>query len=277
MSKHIIQRGDADFVWSKEIEREDTTLLVFHQGEMGFSSFLAGMGLIGEEKCICRIFSKLHNVGAFNSAPEPTFPEWRLFQRHNVDGRRFFILRLTHAHPLPDSEFNDHTWLYTYPVVRDIVMELSERGVDELVYLTSNLLQSVGGYDDEYATLEDEDVAVYDYINHEENALTLEGVEIEKQIVLAAPSWTFACIFKNFCTNEIRGVWIAIGGRNVEDFIDTKTTDSLLYYCDFVLGLDNNKPKVEEYINVLNDFEHLARPFDLDRAMADAGVDDYHV
>jgi len=277
MSKHLSQKNAVDFVWSGDIEVEDTTLVIFHQGEMGFSSFLAGMGLIGEEKCICRIFSKLHKVGAFNTAPDPTFPEWRLFQRRNADGRRFFILRVTHSHPLPDSEFADNTWLYTYPIVRDIVLEMNDCGVNEMVYLTTNLLQTIGDYDNEYATLETEEIGVFDYINHEDDPLTLTGRVIEKQLVLAAPSWTFASIFKNFCMNEIRGVWIVIGGRSVKDFIDTKTTDALLYYCDFVLGLDYNKAKVEEYIEVLNDFEQLARPFDLDRAMADAGVDDYHV
>ncbi len=269
----ISQRGDTDFVWSDDLEAEPTTILIFHQGEMGFASFIAGMGLIGEEECVCRVFSKLHNVGAFNNAPEPIFPEWRIFQRRNEDGRRFFILRITHAHPLPDSEYQDHTWLYTYPIVRDVVMEMNEYGVDEMVYLTSNLLQNIGDYDEEYATFGSDDVAVYDYMNHEENALTLEGEEIDKQIVLACPSWPFASIFKNFSTaTPIRGVWITICAKTMSEFIDRESADALLHYADFVLGLNHDKKKAQEYVEIIEDFSQMTEPFDLDRAMADSGM-----
>ncbi len=270
--KHITQRSDADFIWQNDnLQSEPSSLIVFHQGEMGFASFIAGMGLIGEEKPVCKIFSKLHKVGAFNSAPEPTFPEWRMFETRNEDGRRFFILRITHAYPLPDSDVADHVWLYTYPIVRDIVMEMNQHGVDELVYLTTNMLQAVNKVaPDEYISIDDGDVALFDYVNHEEEIQTINGKDtLERQIILAPPSWPFASVFKNFCTNDIRGVWIAIGGNTKTGFIDEETSLSLLKYCKDVLGLSYSKSKVEEYIGVLRDFEHLTQPFDLDRAMAD--------
>jgi len=273
--RKIVNRQDCDFVYDKPIEDDadsgGATLLVFHQGEMGFASFIAGMGLIGEGKPVCKMFSKLHKVGAFNQAPEPTYPEWRLFETYNVDGRRFFILRITHACPLPDSENGDHVWLYTYPIVRDIVMELNQYGVNEMIYLTSNMLESVGSFaPDEYITVGSDDVALFDYVNHEDDITTMSGeTSLGRQIILAAPSWPFASIFKNFCTNDIRGVWIAIGSKTQGDFIDTDTGYSLLRYCKDVLGLNYSKSKVEEYIGVLRDYEHMTAPFNLDRAMAD--------
>jgi len=279
-SKLVNQQKDVDFVWAKsKLNKEPTTLLVFHQGESGFASFLAGMGLIGEEKPICKIFSKLHSVGAFNSAPEPTFPEWRLFETRNEDGKRFFILRITHAHPLPDSEANDHVWLYTYPIVRDIILELNGLGVDELVYLTTNLLQSAElsqSDEEEYAMIPIHDVAVYDYINHKNNAMTIEGEDIDKPIILAPPAWPFASVFKAMCVNEIKGIWIAIGGRDNAQFIDKETSESLLNYCNSVLGLSYSKSKFEEYEKVLQGFENYTKPFDMDRHLADSGKDMMH-
>jgi hypothetical protein len=127
---------------------------------------------------------------------------------------------------------------------------------------------------DEYITVDDGDVALFDYVNHEDSIQTTKGINSEdKQIILAPPSWPFASVFKNFCTNEIRGVWLAIGGKTHGDFIDEDTGHSLLQYCEDVLGLSYSKSKVDEYINVLKDFEHLTQPFDLDRAMADSTRD----
>ena len=269
-SKKIIsQRTDTDFVWTRTIDSEETTLVIFHQNERGFATFLAGMGLIGDLKPVCRIFSKLMDIDAYNSAPDPTFPEWRLFETRNEDGRRYLILRITHAQALPESKANDHSWLYTYPIVRDITLELSYYGVDELVYLTTNVLQGAINYDyDSLASVSPSDVAVFDYINHEDEVLTTKGKVIEEDIILACPSWTFGSVFKNFCTNEIRGVWIVIGGYNGTTFIDSATSDTLLEYAKNVLGLEADRKTIAKLTDVLCDLEVMTNPANLDRLLA---------
>ena len=265
----ISQRESADFVWNRQLDNEDTTLLVFHQNERGFASFLAGMGLIGDERPVCRVFSKLFQVEAYNSAPDPTFPEWRLFETRNMDGRRFFILRITHSYPLPEPHAPDHTWLYTYPILRDIVMELNRYGVNELAYLTTNLLQGSLNYNyEELANIPSSEVGVFDYINHEDEVLTLNGDYIDRDLVLSCPSWTFGAVFKNFCTNPLRGVWLVIGGYNPTTFIDTKSADSLVDYCDIVLGLKAEPRIMRKLTDILCDLEDLTSPTNLDRILA---------
>ena len=70
---NIRQETDTDFVWHTDTEPvvEDTKLIVFHQNEKGFASFQTGMGLIGSRKPVLGIFSKLFDVSAYNSIPEP--------------------------------------------------------------------------------------------------------------------------------------------------------------------------------------------------------------
>ena len=268
---------ETDFVWLKDLEEAPTTLLVFHQGEMGFASFIAGMGLIGEEEPVCKIFSKMHNVGAFNNIPSPTYPEWRLFERMNEDGRRFLILRLTHAHPLPDSEIGDSTWIYTYPVVRDIITELNQYGVDEMVYLTSNLLQSLSEYDDEYVELSEDEIAIFDYQDPEMSMVTLDGKVIDKQIVLAAPSWTFGSVFQSFSTaDEIRGNYIVICGKSKSVIIDRDSADSLLGYAESVLGLNYSEDKVIEYVGIITDLTNMAKSAGANVFNHDSGHDFSH-
>ena len=75
-------------MWTKNPTHEPTTLITFYQGEQGFASFVAGMGLIGDEEPVAKIFSKLHSVDPMNTFPDPTFPEWRMYERRNDDGRR---------------------------------------------------------------------------------------------------------------------------------------------------------------------------------------------
>ena len=58
----------------KKPTHEPTTLITFYQGEQGFASFVAGMGLIGDEEPVAKIFSKLHSVDPMNTFPDPTFP-----------------------------------------------------------------------------------------------------------------------------------------------------------------------------------------------------------
>ena len=267
---HISQYKDVDFVWKKDIDiGDESTLVVFHQNEKGFAPFMAGMGLIGDEEAVCHIYSKLFDIPAYNTAPEPTFPEWRLYSIYNAQGRRFFILRMTHIYPLPVSGGGDNTWIYTYPILRDIILELNEYGVNELVYLTTNQMQSAIGYEtNAYATLDPQEVAVYDYCLPEEDPMTTTGLVIEKDVVLPSPVWTFPSLFLNFCTNVIRGCWVALGYSDRQTFIDRATAEQLLKYCDKTFGLDNPcLDRMDKLESLLLELEELTDVPTLDRIM----------
>ena len=213
----ITQKKDVDFVWKDIITNEPSTLMVFHQNEKGFAPFLAGMGLVGEGEPICHIYSKLFDVPAYNTAPEPTFPEWRLY----------------------------------------------------CIYLTTNQMQSAIGYEAQtYAMLDPTDVAVFDYCLPEEDPMTTTGLVVEKDVVLPSPVWTFPSLFLNFCTNTIKGCWVALGFSDRENFVDTGTANQLLKYCAKTYGLDNpSTERMEKLESLLLELEELTDVPTLDRLM----------
>lgn len=265
--KEITQRSETDFVWYDKpmnhthlleigMASPTSTLLVFNQGESGFSSMIAGMGLVGEEEYICKIYSKLHNINAYNTVPNPTFPEWRLYRKFNQNGDRFFILRITNSHILPQhNSKTDNCWIYTYPIIRDIVLELNQFNIDELIYLTTNLIP-----------LDTEtDVSVFDYLEKHESPITLKGKEMQDEVILGSIGWSFASIFKDFCIPhsgvDISGVWVVIGNSG-HNFIDTETSSKFLDFCFTSYELNHNDEKVAEVVEILEDLEHLSDHFD---------------
>ena len=280
--KIIELNTDADIVWNKDVEKESTTLIVFNQNEKGYASFITGMGLIGDEKPIARIFSRLHQVEPFNNYPEPIFPEWRLFETRNTLGRRFFILRITHTFPVHHDDESSISWLYTYPIIKNIIMSLNNKGVDSLCYLTVNLMQeystSVHGF------IGENEVGIFDYMNHEEPivlwdsnaAVRSKAIRLLKEdIVMPLPVWTFGSVFKNFCTNTIKENITMIGGRDQNTFVNEEIQKTLAHTIVKRYGLEIDGEKEKYLTGLLSDLEHLTKPLSLDRAMIEYGGDDF--
>ena len=176
---------------------------------------------------------------------------------------------MTHVYPLPSVGGGDNTWIYSYPILRDIVLELNAFGVDELVYLTTNQMQSSIGYEPQnYAMLDPTDVVIYDYCLPEEDPMTTHGLVIEKDVVLPSPVWTFPSVFLDFCTNCIKGCWIALGYSDRNLFIDRDTAEELINYCAQTFGLtEASKSRMDKLESLLLELEELTDIPTLDRIM----------
>jgi len=286
MKINIVENyGDTDIVWNKiygeHTSKVPTTLIVFNQNEKGYASFITGMGLIGDEKPVARIFSRLHQVEPFNNYPEPVFPEWRLFEKKNKEGRRFFILRVTHTFPIHSDDESSISWLYTYPIIRDIVLALNNKGVDSLCYLTVNLMQEFSTTT--HGMIHENQIGIFDYMNHEDDiqlitkyndtneTLFRTKTKLKEDIVMPLPVWGFGSVFKNFCTNTIKENITVIGGRDRNTFVNEETQETLSWWMREHYKLETDQGK-ENYLTVLlSDLEHLTKPLSLDRAMVEFG------
>lgn len=252
MSKVIDSRGDTDFVWKQETGVEPTTLIAFYQNEQGFASFIAGASLVGEEEAVCSIFSKLHQVEPMNTIPAPTFPEWRLYELRNEDGRRYFVLRINHAY-IPSPE-KTKAWLYNYPVFRDIITVLSEKGVDELVYLTANIMQEY--IFSEQPQIPSDELLVYDYDEKDDTLYLTDGSSIDSMdLDVPPPSWIMTACFEKFCSNPIRGNYLVMCAHTSTTFINENEADRLLLFLEEVHGLPYNDKYKTELLSVLYDAE----------------------
>ena len=249
---------DTDIVWvNGKPEEEPTHLVVFNQNEVGFCPFITGMGLIGKEEPIAKIYSRLHSAPALNHIPEPLFPEWRLYQRRNDEGERFFILRLTHfadIEPSLEDTANKGVWIYSYPVVRDVVMALDQLGVDTLSYLATDTM-SLYSTSNTTESINEGEIAVFDYVFREESAMTTGGRIIGKDIILTTPAWLFPEIFTSFSTKDEIGAWIVIAASSY-NLIDKSSIETMKEYCDDVLGLSCDEERLDTVMSALFDFSH---------------------
>ena len=268
---NIRQETDTDFVWHTDTEPvvEDTKLIVFHQNEKGFASFQTGMGLIGSRKPVLGIFSKLFDVSAYNSIPEPAFSEWRMYETFTKSGKRVWVLRLTHIHNPPKNNMGDHTWLYTYPVVRDVIKHLTGFGVNELIYMTANQVQASMGYDrTTYINLDTSDLAIMDYNKADEDTFAVNqyGDEYQLDLVTVVPAWHFCSLFSSFCGNNKSNLLVHCGIDN-KNFVDEKSSATLSAYLqdehDIWFSYDG-KEQIQKIQSLLHDIETLTEARVLD-------------
>ncbi len=250
--KVIDSRGDTDFIWTHEVKAEPTTLITFYQNEQGFASFIAGASLVAENRPVCSILSKLHQVEAMNTIPAPTFPEWRIYELRNEDGRRYFVLRINHAY-IP-TQGNKKSWLYNYPIFRDIMTVLSEKGVDELVYLTANIMQEY--IFQEQAQIPSDELLVYDYDEKDETLYLTDGSDLGFQdLDIPPPSWIVAECFEKFNTNPVRGNYIVMCAHTATTFINEVEAERLLQYLEDTHALLYDENYKSELLEVLYDAE----------------------
>ena len=252
MKKVIQTLGETDFVWHREVPVEPTTLITFYQNEAGFASFIAGASLVGEHKPVCSILSKLHQVEPINALPAPIIPEWRMYELRNEDGRRYFILRINHAYiPSPQQS---KTWLYNYPVFRDIMMVLSEKGVDESIYVTANVMQEYI-FSDQLQIPTDE-LLVYDYDEKDESLYLTDGTEIQHvEVDLPPPSWICASAFEHFNSNPVRGNYIVMSSHTGMTFVNEREAETILQYFEDTHALLPDENYKRELLEVLNEAE----------------------
>ena len=272
MVLHLTE-GETDFIWHHQNRKyanapEPTTLIVFQQNERGFAAFQAAMGIIGTKEPVCSIFNKLFDVSCFNSAPEPSFPEWRLYETYNSDGKRVWLLRLTNTHPIPKMNHQDNTWLYTYPVVRDVLKHLTPRGIDSLVYITANQIQTSLGYEKEtYISLYEQQLAIYDYSSERDEVTDQTWTPFTKDLITTAPSWIFCHLFKIFNPKANINELVFCSCSEME-FVDRRARNTLLDYLvdTYKVVIDEDgKEQMDEVENILSDIEGLTQAKILDR------------
>jgi len=278
---NIIEAKDADFIWHTDREpvRESTKLVVFHQNEKGFATFQTGMGIVGSRLPCLSIFSKLFDISSFNSIPEPAFPEWRMYETCTKNGKRVWVLRLTHIHALPKNNSADHSWLYTYPVVRDVIRHLSNYGVDEMIYMSANQMQASFGYDRQsYISLSPSDLAIMDYNDTSDDALVVNefGDEYHQDLITVAPAWHFCTLFNSFCGNTNTNLLVYCG-VDKKEFVDEASARTLTRYLqekhDIWFSFDG-KEQVSKVQDLLHDIETLTEARVLDNLQGGA-LDDW--
>jgi len=247
----IEQKQNLDLVWTdNKPKKEATHLLVYHQAEHGSATAMVGRALIGEERPIAKLYSNLMQTAGINFIPAPTWPEYRLYEVYNNNGERFFILRIPALYPVHASllpQANPMTWLYTYPIVRDIVMTLGEYGVNRMTYLTTNLFKHHADFF-EYGNVEHGEVVTYDFVTLADEVEKYYGdtaVEVQDDFAIAPNVWIWCDVFATFSKFAVSSN-VLLGSAS-PSFVDTDTADTMLNYLYNTHGLHHDEEALEDF------------------------------
>ncbi len=246
------QKTSLDVLWTDEKpKKEKTHLIVYHQAEHGAATALAGRALIGSVRPIAKLYSNLMQTGSINFIPAPFWPEYRLYEVYNNNGERFFILRVPALRPVEPSllpHANPMTWLYTYPVVRDIVLALSDCGVNRMTYLTTNLFKHHYEFED-YGDVKHGEIVQYDFVDLAEEVEKYYGdtsIEVEDDFAIAPNVWIWCDVFASFCNSPPQFSEVLLGSAS-PSFVDTDTADTMLNYLESNYGLGYDEMALEEF------------------------------
>jgi len=260
----IESRMNVDMVWTDEKpEKENTHLIVYYQQEHGFATALAGRALIGEQEPIAKIYSNLMTVNAVNYIPAPFWPEYRLYETYNNKGERFFILRIPNLHPVEPTmrpNANPMVWLYTYPIVRDIIMLLNEVGVNRMSYLTSNLFTFHREFED-FGDVEHGHIVEYDFVRLADEVEKMHGdtmVDTHDDFVVQPNVWIWCDLFATFCENTPRFSEVLLGGVGT-DFMDSDVADTFLNHLRLKYGLNHDEEALEEMSLKLSEMKTMTQ------------------
>lgn len=260
----VESKMSVDMVWTDEKpEKKPTHLIVYYQQEHGYASALAGKGLIGKQEPIAKIYSNLMTVNAINYIPSPFWPEYRLYEVYNNNGERTFILRIPNLHPVAADirpHANPMVWLYTYPIVRDIVMLLNDVGVNRMTYLTSNLFKYHPDFDD-FGEIEHGHVVEYDFTrltDEVEKRHNGTSVQVNDDFVIAPNVWIWCDVFASFCSNTPRFSEVILGHVGT-GFVDSDTADTMLRHLGEKYGLNYDEEALEDLSYKLNEMGKATR------------------
>ena len=278
----IESRMNVDLVWTDEKpEKKATHLIVYYQQEHGYATALAGRALIGQQEPIAKIYSNTMTVNAVNYIPAPFWPEYRLYETYNHNDERFFILRIPNLHPV-DTTMRPHAnslvWLYTYPIVRDIVMLLNEVGVNRMSYLTSNLFKFHREFED-FGEVEHGHIVEYDFVRLADEVEKMFGdtkIEENEDYAVAPNVWIWCDVFASFCANTPRFSEVLLGSVGT-GFMDSDAADTFLNHLHLKYGLNYDEEALESLSSKLSEMKKLSH-INMDDVLAKADgfiSDDY--
>ena len=250
---------EIDVLWTDRrwpVVREDCRAIAFMQHEPTFSTFVSGMGAIGNREPIARIYSRHLCVEPFNHIPEVMEPCWMLY---DIDGT--LLLRLTNWMP-PVSPDDTTNWLFSYPAIRDMTCLLIDLGVTSLGMLTTLLTTDtpLDPLDDNGA------VIVYDFMND----TMLGGLNLlgGGELALTTPCWLFNYLFSKIMAHY---------DGDAESYLCVVKTDTtgldenaIQHFVDYyqqVYGIEcdlEEMNKVRSLLISIDEDGNFTSPFDID-------------
>ena len=137
-----MQQKTVDIYWDN-LEEEPciSKVIVFNENEHGHAGYLAMKSIVGDAKPDGLIMSHLVSNIVFNQTKDPAEVGWELYllPDPHIENSCIGVINInewptTTLFPLDESK---GTWIYIYPVVRDLLMALKNYGAKYLCFFSA--------------------------------------------------------------------------------------------------------------------------------------------
>jgi hypothetical protein len=241
---------DIDILWEDGFKKDSCdTGIVFMQNEPGFATFLATMGVVGDEEPVARIYSKLLAIEPQNAIPEIAEPCLMLY---NIDDH--IILRLVNLMP-PNSPIDMTNYLWHYPLARDLASVLCEIGVTKLFTMTSVAVEGTPLEGDGHP-----------YIAYDFQKKDVIGSLGGGELALTTPSWLLGELFAKIGGDDVGSILMLMKSETIMG-IDEQAVQYALdfYHQSFDLSPDlDAMNEIRSILNSIDEEGFYMNPFDED-------------
>ena len=184
-----MQQNTVDIWWTPiRTAPRISKVIIFNENEHGHAGYLAMKSIVGDAKPDARLISHLVSNMVFNQTKDPAEVGWELYllEDPTVDGSVVAVINInewptTTLFPLEESK---GTWIYIYPVVRDLLKTLKSYGADYLCFFSALSVHDALN-PDEFPMYKQEDIH---HVNFKGGIVKSEG---DDGYFFTPPTWLF--------------------------------------------------------------------------------------
>ena len=241
--KNMRLKHDTIDIYSDEALPEIDAVVVFSENEYGMASLLAGTTIIGDREPDATVMSHLLTEMAFNAAPKMARVGWEIYFEVDESYKTVAYVMITNwpSVQLFPPESSKATWIYTYPVVRDLVALFQKQGAKTLHFISSTTIHEA--LDPEvFALLSPSIIKNYVFGTND---------DLGDNLFFAPPTWLFPYIAHMMGYGKAE---IVMSGCDDDKKVDDEAGWTLAKYLSKYMG---RKLLKREYNGIVKDFTKL--------------------
>lgn len=248
-----MQQSTVDIWW----DNQDPTpriskVIIFNENEHGHAGYLAMKSVVGDAKPDARLMSHLISNIVFNQTKDPAEIGWELYlvEDASIEGSSFAIINInewpaTALFPLEESK---GTWIYIYPVVRDLLTQLKQFGAEHLCFFSALSVHDALN-PEEFPMYKQED------IHHVNFKGGLPKSEEGDGYFFTPPTWLFPYLADKLSFPASR---VVLSGYDPEQAVNEQAGRAMADILSTVYGLPQNHDSMADAAKEMQEFSDHA-------------------
>lgn len=255
-----MEQNTVDIYWdSDDTDLRIGKVILFNENEHGHAGYLAMKSIVANAKPDAYIMSHLLSNIVFNQTKDPAEVGWELYliPDPQIGDSHVAVINInewptTTLFPLEESK---GTWIYIYPVVRDLLKQLKIRGAKHL-----NFFSALSVHD----ALNPDEFPMYkqDDIHHVNFKGGLDKSGDKNGYFFTPPTWLFPYLADKLRYDAAR---VVLCGYDPEQAINEQGGRAMAKILSSVYGLETSSESMADAAEEMQDFADKAR--DMQREM----------